>query len=122
MFYFNKQDQSLPKMCQRGEERCALFVCAVREARESRATVSVAPATQACHPERSEGSRCPAHQTLRYAQGDRRGLRVTLDGMPPGERGGRPGTRVQKLSAHPESDYCLTSMIHCWCRGGVTQW
>jgi hypothetical protein len=67
-----------------GEGGCALFFCAVHEARESRATVAVAPATQACHPERSEGSRCPTHQTLRCAQGDSRGLRVTLDGMPPG--------------------------------------
>src|SRR5450759_3359728 len=27
--------------------------------------------SRSCHPERSEGSRCPASQTLRYAQGDK---------------------------------------------------
>ncbi len=40
----------------------------------SMATVSVAPPNLSCHPERSEGSLCPASQTLplRCAQGDNR--------------------------------------------------
>jgi len=52
----------------------------------SRATETVAPPNLSCHPERSEGSLCPASQT----QSSRGG--VTIDGMPPGDRGGRPGT------------------------------
>ncbi len=52
-----------------------VFSCYIRHL-ERRLPVSGLERCPGCHPERSEGSLCPASQTLRCAQGDRHSLQM----------------------------------------------